>query len=228
MKKLPKLALLFLVLALVLTACNQKKEEEPDLLDPIEQPTYTLADSATSLPEGMPGLLDYLPTREGYFKVNEIDLVYLIISLGQEAEEGISLRLKDLIKENSVLKINLETELLSESGEGMTASFPQMVLVFEEDFEELEINLNEDESLDYLDLVYHFAQATYQEVDEAGDLILHLSHDEEGYFQVFELTPLQAEILPHLKLQEDASINIFFVTEESKQPIIVELQIPGK
>lgn len=229
MKKVPKLLLFLLIVVLILTGCNKKQKDDPKIDDPIIHPSYTLADSATPLPEGMPGLLDYLTIKEGYFKVYENDLVYLIITLGQESENNIALSLKDIIEENSGVKINLETKPPTEGQEGTSTLSPLiMVLIFEKDFSDLEIILNEDKSLKEIDIVYHFTHAIYEETDETGALILHLNQDEDSYFHVFELTPLQAEILPHLKLQKGTAINIFYVTEENQQPVIVELQIPGK
>lgn len=228
MKKWFPLGFIFILTVAIVAGCGQQPQPVPT--PERKELTYELMKSTTAMPEGLPGLLDFVKDQPGYL-LQEIDgKEYLIINLGEKPTGGFGLEIAsaEIIDGKTVITVK---ELSPKPGDSVTQvlTYPQIVMMPTDLSEDLIIQNEKKEAYPVLAIDLKTDSGRFQSIEEDGIIQIKISGTpNELPAKSFALTPLQESIAAQMKLQKETEIRFHYVEPKEGSPIIVELSLIGK
>jgi len=222
--------LILLLIVVFLAGCQQQPTPNTPKVPEVPAVKYSLLDETTAMEEGLPGLLDYVKDQPGFLIHTTETKTYLIINMGEKPTGGFALEIDSVGLVGGVLGVTL-IEKSPKPGQAVTEAFtyPQLVLIVDEDFSSVKVESDKETKYEALDIVLKTDSGRYQALSDTFELQIKISGvPNEIPAKVFALTSLQESIVPQMKLQLNTEVLFYYVERTDQLPIIVELSLFGK
>jgi len=204
--------LALLLVVVFLTGCQQQTTPGTDEYPVVPTVKYSLLDETTVMEEGLPGLLDYVKDQPGFLIHTTETKTYLIINMGEKPTGGFALEIDSVGLIGGVLGVTL-IEKSPKPGQAVTEAFtyPQLVLIVDEDFTSAKVKSDKETKYEALDIVLKTDSGRYQALSDTFELKIKISGvPNEIPAKDFVLTSLQESIVPQMKLVVFIGLDVVF------------------